>query len=209
MSITKLILVDDHQLILDAITLLVEGDSSIKVIKTFTSGIELLNWLEHHLSSDFLILLDLIMPEMSGVECAKILKQKYPDNKLAILSMESDPKIIHEIINEIGVNGFMSKGIKREELKAAIHQIMENDLYLSPDIENFLINYKKYIIEIEDMKLTARENQIVGLMCKGFMNTEIAEKLFISEGTVATHRKNIYRKTETHNVGQLIEKLKY
>lgn len=205
---TQLVLVDDHQLIIDAVTMMVEYDEEIHVAKTFLSAKKLLDWLGEKDRGNLLIFLDLIMPEMTGLECAKIIKQKYPNSKLAILSMESEPKIINEIINEIGVNAFLSKGIRREELLEAIHQIMENNLYLSEDIEKLLDSYREKIIEVDKIQLTARERQIVDLMTKGFTNQKIAEKLFISKGTVASHRKNIYRKTETHNVGQLIEKLR-
>lgn len=208
MKQTKIILVDDHQLVIEGLVLLIENQVNIEIVNTYNSAKDLLLFLEKNSDAAEIIFLDLKMPEMSGLECAEILKNQYPNLKIAILSMEDDAALINQLINDIGVNAYLSKGIRRNELLEAVHQIQENNLYISEDIESILSKYREKLIEIDEIKLTFREKQVVNLMCKGFTNEQLAQKLFISESTVATHRKNIYRKTNTHNIGQLAEKLK-
>lgn len=204
---TRIVLVDDHHLIIEGMKLLLEDETDIEITATFNSAKQLLAFAEGHYMEIDLIFLDMLMPEMPGWECAAIIRKNYPEIRIAVLSMESDPALIEKLINQTGVHAYLSKGVGRKELVEAIHQIMENHLYLSEDIENIISNYRRKLIDAEEMRLTAREKQIASLMCNGLTNEEIAERLFISDTTVATHRKNIYRKTDTHNVGQLSHKI--
>lgn len=204
----KIAIVDDHQLIIEGLNLLLENQPEIQIVQSFLSAQEFLDFLAVNPHSVDMVLLDLQMPVMSGYNCAVILRNNFPYIKIAILSMESDAKIIDKLINEIGINAFLSKGSTKKQLLDAIYQVAHHNLYLSDDIEKILSGYRRKLIETEEIKLTVREKQIVNLMCSGLTNEQIAAMLFISEFTVATHRKNIYRKTETHNIGQLNEKMR-
>lgn len=204
----NIILVDDHRLVIEGLTLLLEDQNHIHILQSFFSGKELLDYLPDHHHEVDLIFLDLKMPGISGLECVTTIKSQFPDIKIAILSMEDDADLIYRLLNHYQVNAYLSKGIRRKELLDAIYQIMNNNLYISDDIEKILNNYRIKLIEQDQLNLTAREKEVADLMCKGLTNEKIADKLFISVATVATHRKNIYRKTDTHNIGQLNEKLK-
>ena len=119
--------------------------------------------------------------------------------------MNCDSKVVYELIEKIGVNGYLSKKINRKELITAIMDVENGYFHLSEEAEKTFSDFKKKLISYPEIKLSAREKEIVGLMINGFTNREISEKLFISESTVETHRKNIYRKTEAKSLPKLIQ----
>ena len=112
---------------------------------------------------------------------------------------------VYDLIEKIGVEGYLSKKISRKELVAALNDVKLGYIHLSEEASRALSEFKKRIFEYPEIKLSAREKEIVALMMKGNTNREIAEKLFISESTVETHRKNVYRKTDAHSLPKLIQ----
>ena len=142
---------------------------------------------------------------MNGFECAKVLKQEFPNLKIIILSMNCDPKVVYELVEKIKIEGYLSKNVNRQDLVKALQDVQLGYIHLSDEAEMALKQFKRKIIDYPQIILTAREKQIVKLMIDGLTNKEISNALFISESTVETHRKNIYRKTETHSLPKLIQ----
>ena len=201
----KIAIVDDHQIIIDGIEMLLGLEKNIAILKTYTDACDfLLDMREGKINPD-LLLMDLMMPKMNGFECAKVLKQEFPNLKIIILSMNCDPKVVYELVEKIKIEGYLSKNVNRQSLVRALQEVQLGYIHLSEEAEMALNQFKRKIIDYPQIILTAREKQIVKLMIDGLTNKEISNALFISESTVETHRKNIYRKTETHSLPKLIQ----
>jgi len=201
----KIVIVDDHNIIIEGLEMLLSFEKSVSVEKSYNDGYEFLEELRRGVVRPNIILTDLMMPTINGLELSKIIKREFPDIKIIILSMNCESKVVYDLIEKIGVNGYLSKKINRKELITAITDIDNGFLQLSYEAEQTLADFKKKLISYPEIKLSAREKEIVGLMINGFTNREISEKLFISESTVETHRKNIYRKTEAKSLPKLIQ----
>lgn len=180
-------------------------EKDIKILKSYNDGYDFLDDLRTNKIVPDVVLMDLMMPTISGLECSKILKKEFPEIKIIILSMNCDEKVVYDLIEKIGVEGYLSKKISRKELVAALNDVKLGYIHLSEEASRALSEFKKRIFEYPEIKLSAREKEIVALMMKGNTNREIAEKLFISESTVETHRKNVYRKTDAHSLPKLIQ----
>ena len=201
----KIAIVDDHQIIIDGIEMLLGLEKNIAILKTYTDACDFLQDMREGKISPDLLLMDLMMPSMSGFECAKVLKQEFPNLKIIILSMNCDPKVVYELVEKIKIEGYLSKNVNRQNLVRALQEVQLGYIHLSEEAEMALNQFKRKIIDYPQIILTAREKQIVKLMIDGLTNKEISNALFISESTVETHRKNIYRKTETHSLPKLIQ----
>jgi DNA-binding NarL/FixJ family response regulator len=197
-------ILDDHQIIIDGLKLLLESDSNINVVFEATSGSIFLRKLTEIDRIVDIVLLDLMMPEISGFEMALMLKKDYPEIKIIVLSMNIDGKSITELKAKAGIKGFLSKSVDKTELMLAIMTVNSGEEYFSQEAEREMDNYQKISKELEQITLTKREIEIIRLIDKGLINKEIAKKLFISEQTVTTHRKSILRKTGAHNVSTLL-----
>ncbi len=180
-------------------------EKDIKILKSYNDGYDFLDDLRTNKIVPDVVLMDLMMPTISGLDSSKILKKEFPEIKIIILSMNCDEKVVYDLIEKIGVEGYLSKKISRKELVAALNDVKLGYIHLSDEASRALSEFKKRIFEYPEIKLSAREKEIVALMMKGNTNREIAEKLFISESTVETHRKNIYRKTDAHSLPKLIQ----
>ena len=201
----KIAIVDDHQIIIDGIEMLLGLEKNIAILKTYTDACDFLQDMREGKISPDLLLMDLMMPSMSGFECAKVLKQEFPNLKIIILSMNCDPKVVYELVEKIKIEGYLSKNVNRQSLVRALQEVQLGYIHLSEEAEMALNQFKRKIIDYPQIILTAREKQIVKLMIDGLTNKEISNALFISESTVETHRKNIYRKTETHSLPKLMQ----
>ena len=180
-------------------------EKDIKILKSYNDGYDFLDDLRTNKIVPDVVLMDLMMPTISGLECSKILKKEFPEIKIIILSMNCDEKVVYDLIEKIGVEGYLSKKISRKELVSALNDVKLGYIHLSEEASRALSEFKKRIFEYPEIKLSAREKEIVALMMNGNTNREIAEKLFISESTVETHRKNVYRKTDAHSLPKLIQ----
>ena len=201
----KTVIIDDHNIIIEGIEMLLGFEKDIKILKSYNDGYDFLDDLRTNKIVPDVVLMDLMMPTISGLECSKILKKEFPEIKIIILSMNCDEKVVYDLIEKIGVEGYLSKKISRKELVAALNDVKLGYIHLSEEASRALSEFKKRIFEYPEIKLSAREKEIVALMMNGNTNREIAEKLFISESTVETHRKNVYRKTDAHSLPKLIQ----
>lgn len=201
-------ILDDHQIVIDGLKLLLEKSERIKVGMEHTNGFELVKSLRDDKNSIDILLLDLMMPVMSGQECALMVRQEFPQIKIIILSMNNDGKTVSGLIEQADIRGFLPKSVNKNELIEAIENVFDGKHYFSEEILEELKLYGNRKQQKEDLKLSLRELEIIKLIAKGLTNKQIAAELFISEKTVETHRKNIFRKTSTHNVGSLLHLVK-
>lgn len=196
----KLLIVDDHRIVLDGLKSLFSQDPQFEILGAASSAEEALRLIETNTPD--ILLTDYRLPGLNGLELAMLVKQKYPSVKRVILSMHDEGLIVKQILKE-GVDGYLLKSIQQSELKMALHQIMDGFPYVSPEITRMMMSDMNH--EQPDELLSERERQVLNLIAKECSNKQIAEKLFISERTVETHRKNIFRKTNTTSLVGLIK----
>ncbi len=199
---TRLVIVDDHQLIIDGIRALLRDEESIQIVGEASNGkkaIEVIDLLETDV-----VLLDIDMPVMDGIETSKILHQKYPKLAIIILSMHAEKGLIKNLV-EIGVKGYLLKNSSRAEILKALNEVMEGNSYFSPEVTLSLLNKStENGSRQSEINLTDREEEVLRLIASGFTNKEIGEKLFISHRTVDTHRTNLMKKLDVNNLAGLV-----
>jgi len=196
----NIFIVDDHQMLVDGVKLMIEGNADFFVVGGSTKSVEVLDAIEN-LKVDILIT-DVDMPGMSGVELTRAVKNKYPHVKILALSMFGDSAIVVEMI-DAGISGYILKNAGKKELIEALNKIVDGQNYFAQDITLQLT--KSYKRNQEEIKLTDREIEIIRMIERELSTRDIADQLFISERTVETHRKNILSKTNTHSVVGLLK----
>jgi two-component system, NarL family, nitrate/nitrite response regulator NarL len=196
----RILLVDDHAILLDGIKNLLEKEEDLAVEATADSAEKALEFLKTHEVD--LIITDFHMPGMDGLSLINTVKRIQPTIKTIILSMHDETHLVKEILRA-GVNGYVLKKDTHKELLNAIQEVKQGRVYLSSDINKILITNLQN--PEEGRLLTDREREILKLIAKEYSNKEIAEELFISERTVETHRKNIFKKTATNSLVGLIK----
>lgn len=202
-SASKIYIVDDHQIMIDGISALLKNNKQFQIIGTNTSPLQAMA--EFSVKLPDILITDINMKEMSGIELSKKVKELYPSVNILALSMHGDRQTISDML-EAGISGYVLKNTGMEELNTALTKIANGQLFFSDEVTVELmkaINEPK--VQKETVNLTTRELEIVKLISMELSNAEIGEKLFISERTVETHRKNIFRKTNTKSVAGLIK----
>ncbi len=196
----KLLIVDDHRIVLDGLKSLFDQDDQFEIIGAASSAEEALRFLQSSIPD--ILLTDFRLPGLNGLELAMLVKQKFPFIKRVILSMHDEALLVKQILKE-GIDGYLLKSIQQSELKMALHQIMDGYPYVSPEITRMVLADMNS--GQPDQLLSERERQVLNLIARECSNKQIAEQLFISERTVETHRKNIFRKTNTSSLVGLIK----
>lgn len=197
----KIAIVDDHPLYMIGTRMAMMPFYDLNLIRTFSSGKQFLESI-----SDFMpdiVLLDIVMPEMNGLQVSEKLKSDYPDVKILILSAETEEATVLKAV-EIGVNGFISKSSHPNEIHNAIETIVDGANYYGCDIALILkeVTTNK---KVQDYMFSERELEIIRYCADGMMSKEIAEKLCISARTVEGHKFNIFRKMGISNTAELIK----
>ena len=196
-------ILDDHQIVIDGLKLLLRDHPGLNVVAENTNGLHLLNEIKN-IKIDVL-LTDIMMPIIDGFEMALRMKSEYPSIKVIALSMNGDGPLIEKMIEEANVKGYLLKTANKKELLEAIEAIADDDTYFSKEIMEELHAYMKIKKANQATNLTNREIEIIKCISQDLSNKQIAESLFISERTVETHRKNIFRKVDIHTVVGLID----
>lgn len=196
----KLFLVDDHHIVLDGLKSMFDQDSRFTIIGTASNAEDAIKAIESNQPD--ILLTDYSLPKAHGLDLCMRVKTKYPDVKRVILSMHDEGALVKQILKE-GVDGYLLKSIQQLELKNALLQIVKGLPYVSPEITRLVLSDLSHEQPAE--LLSEREREILNLIAKENSNKQIAEKLFISERTVETHRKNIFRKTNTTSLVGLIK----
>ena len=206
----KILLADDHQLILDGINLLLKDAPDIDIVDEANHGDEVLDVLNRR--KIYVILMDINMPVKDGITTTREVKQLYPDVKVLALTMVKEGPIITKML-DAGASGYILKNTSKDELISAIRKVANGSKYFSSDVSEEMMN--NFAATKEKMKvanatiqkdhLTAREIEIIKLIVEGYSNAEIAEKLIRSPRTIDTHRTNIMKKINVHNIAGLIK----
>ncbi len=205
----KVALVEDHQLVRDGIRSLLNNTQTIEVVAEADCAREMLSMLES-IKPD-VMLVDISLPEMSGIELARTITTNHPGIRVIILSMHTEQEYIFNSLRS-GAKGYLHKSISREELIEAIEQVYQGNEYFSKEVSGIILkSYLKQIKnperadEYEDKKLTARELEILRMVAQGYSNQLIADKLFISVRTVESHKNHIMQKLELTTTVDLVK----
>ncbi|HAQ65664.1 MAG TPA: DNA-binding response regulator [Bacteroidales bacterium] len=204
----RLMIIDDHRLIIDGMKALLSNMEGVELITGATAGYEALRLLDT--TNVDVVLADINMPGMNGIEVTRRIKSDHPGVAVLALTMHDDPSLINRMI-EAGASGYILKSTGIDELMEAIETVAAGGKFLSRDVQKIIMqriyNANDAITGIQPnvIRLTSRESEILQLIAREFSNGQIAEKLFISERTVETHRKNIFIKTGTKTVVGLIK----
>lgn len=201
MKILKIYIVDDHQMLIDGLKALLSEESHISIVGECNSAKKALKEIAEYRPD--IVLTDINMPEMDGIELTKNIKKLYPHIKVLALSMFGDKETISEML-KAGANGYILKNTGKKELLKAIEKISEGESFYSEDV-NTEISKLSSAPDTKEVSLTLREIEVVELIAKEYTNSQIAEALYISERTVETHRKNIFRKTDAKSVIGLLK----
>jgi DNA-binding NarL/FixJ family response regulator len=189
----KVIIVDDHKAMRDGLSFILDSLNIAEVVAQASNGKEFIELLSHF--NPDIVLMDINMPQMNGIEATKIARQILPNLKILVLSMHDDEQYYNSMI-QAGAMGFVLKESGADEIKAAIESIDANKPYFSQELLQRLLNKKN---DGDTIKLTQREREILNLICKGLSNQDIADKLFISIRTVEKHRSDLLVKTDSPN----------
>lgn len=198
-----LAIVDDHQIVIDGLKSLLNGHPGF-VVEIETTQPEALEQLLKKNIIDVLIT-DIMMPGMNGAELAKIVKTNFPSVKILALSMSGQGTLINQMIEDSDIAGYVLKNIGKKELITALEKIAAGGIYFSQEVLDEMMKVEETRKINDEVHLTIREIEIIRLIEKEMSNRQIADELFISERTVETHRKNIFRKTKTSSLIGLIK----
>lgn len=208
MSKYKILIADDHAMVRDGVKNLIKQNKDYRVVGEAASGQEALE--QYELLKPDLIILDISLPDMNGMEISKKILAGDPTANIIILSMYDDEDYISSCL-EFGVKGYVVKNESSSELDYAIKTVLQGRNYFSRQAQNVI--FRKYSQNVnkkkqrEDLvKLTNREIEIVKLIAEGLTSQQMADKLFISPRTVETHRANLMKKMSVKNAVELVKK---
>ena len=196
----KIVIIDDHPMVIEGISMFLSKSDNFKIINSFTNGLEILEFAKNN--SIDLILLDVFMPEINGIDLCKLIKQNNPEIKILGMSSQSERSLVMQFIQN-GANGYLLKNASKEEFFDCIEKAIAGEIVFSNEVK--LIISKPEISDFRKLPtLTRREKEILNLIIKGKNSQEIADELFLSFLTIQTHRRNIMTKLEVKNIAELI-----
>lgn len=195
----KIIVVDDHPMVIEGMKAMLNQIRYVELCATASNAYEAMEKVKENQPD--LVITDINMPEISGVELTSKLKKEFPNLKIIGMSTFNERSYISQMIQN-GADGFLVKSASKEEIETAISSVLDGKMYLSSDAG--ISNSEQKQLKNQPT-LTRREKEILTLISEGFTNPQIAEKLFISLYTVETHRKNLLSKFNTNNTASLIK----
>lgn len=201
----RTLIVDDHKLIQNGLKAIIDTVHNISVVKSCNNGEEAITYLKNNAHKIDVVLMDITMPKMNGIESTEIITKLHPSIAVLALTMHSDEAYIMKMINA-GALGYILKDSEREKLVDAIKTVYRKEKYYSNEVSLKLINIllNKNKIADSDAELSKREIQIIQLITDGISKKEVAKKLSISVRTIETHRHNIYKKLQIKNTAELV-----
>lgn len=208
MEKVRITLIDDHQLFRKGVEAMLRSFGNIEIIYESGSAREFLDWLSEGSPAPEVVLLDIEMPGMNGIELMKILRTDYPAIKVIILSMHFRQSLVSSMV-EAGVSGYLSKNCEPGELFNAIFAVRKSDFYFNDAVlrimHGSLTGSRKKSNDVSlGFGITEREREVLELICKECTTSEIAEKLCLSDRTVEGHRNNLLQKTHAKNAAGLV-----
>jgi two-component system nitrate/nitrite response regulator NarL len=199
----SLAIVDDHQIVIDGLKSLLQGHPNF-IVNIESNHPEKMEKLLTSVEIDILIT-DIMMPLMNGAQLAKMVKLNFPNIKVLALSMSGQGDLVNQMIDDSDISGYVLKNLGKQELITALEKIANGGVYFSEEVLEEMMKASERKKTVDEIHLTLREIEIIRLIEKEYNNKQIAEHLFISERTVETHRKNIFRKTQTSGLIGLIK----
>ena len=209
MKTITIAIADDQMLFRRGMTAIINSFEGMTVVCETDNGRKLLTFLETTTQKTDVILMDLSMPELNGIDTMKIIHEKYPDQKVIILSVHNEEKFVVHLI-ELGANAYLFKNAEPEDVESAIMGVVEKGFYFSESLMHTFqkrMSNKKTHVSVHDnipITLTVREIDVLNQICQELTAQEIAEKLFISVRTVDGHRNNLLEKTGARNTAGLV-----
>nr|WP_199002498.1 response regulator transcription factor [Flavobacterium sp. ASV13] len=196
----KMVVVDDHPIVISGISGLLSDLENVEIVEKMQSGVVLLDYIKNNQVD--LILMDIFLPVITGIDLCKAIKQKYPQVIIIGMSSQSERSLVMQFIQN-GGNGYILKSASFEEFKNCINKAIEGEIVFSDEVKTIV---SQPVSEDLDTipSLSRREKDIALLLSKGKQTQEIADELFLSFLTVQTHRRNILQKYKTKNVAELI-----
>ena len=196
----RVFIVDDHPVVIEGIHSLLQHEKDIEWAGQAMTAQSCLGFFVHNTAD--IILMDINLPDMNGVELCGLIKDKYPGIFILGLSTSNQGLYIKKMM-ENGASGYILKNSSREDLLRAIHAVRDGCIYFSGEVGEALAQYQKSQ-HVALPVISRREKEVLGLIAEGYTNAEIAEKLFVSQFTVDSHRKNLIAKLNVKNTAMLI-----
>jgi DNA-binding NarL/FixJ family response regulator len=204
----RILLADDHTLVRSGIATLLQNIKEFSIVGEAEDGEDAV-----HKTSELrptVVVIDLSMPKLSGIEATRIIKKRYPETNVLVLTMHENEEYVYQIL-KAGASGYVLKSAGKEELAAAIRAAAKGEKFFSPRVSQLMA--EGYVKRVDkgspddptaDVPLTRREREVLVLVVGGLTNQQIADQLFISPRTVDTHRTNIMQKLEIHDLATLV-----
>ncbi len=202
----RVLLVDDHAILREGIKALLEKQDNIEVIAEAADGREAIPKVVQ--SRPDVVVLDISMPMMDGLESTRQIKREYPDIKVLVLTMHDNEEYFFQLLRA-GASGYVTKKSVSRELVSAIEAVYRGDSFFCPSMAKFLLSdflrLDKAVENTDQEDLTPREREIVKLIAEGYTNQQIADLLHRSVKTIESHRSNILRKLDIHDSIELVK----
>lgn len=197
----KVLIVDDHPLVIEGLKSLLRGNQDIKVVESCNTGNHALQYLQNNFVD--IVLLDINLPDTSGIDICEQISKRYPMIAVIGLSTYGERSIINQMISN-GAKGYLLKNVTETELIEAINKVYRGNVYFGVEVQKAMANTIFHSMG-NTPRLTKREKQILKLIVSGKTNNQIAEELFISPLTVETHRRNLMKKMKASNTASLVK----
>jgi DNA-binding NarL/FixJ family response regulator len=207
-DVIRVLLVDDHRILREGVRALLADEPTVVVVGEARDGMEAIEQVDALLPD--VVVMDLLMPGMSGLEATGAIRERHPDVRVLILSMYDDDEYVQQVI-QAGASGYVLKGVTVDDLVLAINEVHRGSSFLYPAIaakliEDYVRRVRSADLEAEAGRepLTPREREVLKLIAGGSTNQEVASTLAVSKKTVESHRSNIMRKLDAHDVTELV-----
>ena len=203
MKTIRLLLADDHLIIIDGIKLMLKKNAEFEIVAEAKNGLEVLTFLRNNPDSIDVILMDINMPEMNGIEATQLISKEFPKIKILALTMHAEETYITNMI-KAGALGYILKESGVSELIMAINAVAAGDKYYSNEVSVVMINSLMNNDKPKISELSQREEEVLSHIATGATNKEVGDILCISGRTVETHRRNILGKLDIRNTAEMI-----
>jgi len=200
----SVLIADDHRLVRDGLKTIIDSSNDIHVVGEASNGLEVLKKVEELQPN--VVLLDISMPKLNGMEAARRIRKEHPETKILILTMHEEEEYSLKMVR-IGVSGYLLKDSTALEVMEAIRSVYSGKAFFSPQVAKVIAeSYREAVAGKEDPyeRLNDREREVLQLITEGHTNKKIAELLFISPKTVDNHRTNLMRKLDIHSTADLV-----